>query len=119
MGEKNIIEKIGSAVEAAQRQGILSRFLAAISYLGVLCLVPVILKIKSDYVRFHTRQGLILFIVEIISILIWVVPFIGWIIGFVGWIICFIFSLAGLVNGIAGREWKMPFLSKFTDKVKI
>lgn len=119
MTEENIIEKIDSAVEAVKKQGVLSRFLAAISYLGVLCLLPVVLRVKNEYVRFHARQGLILFIAEIVFTLIWVIPFIGWIIGFIGWITCFIISLAGLVNGIAGQEWKIPVLYRLTNKVRI
>ncbi len=118
MGEENIIEKISSAIDATKKPGVLPRFLAAISYLGVLCLAPIILKVKNDYVRFHARQGLILFIAEIVFILIWVIPFVGVIIGFIGWIICFVFSLMGLVNGIAGREWKVPVLHRFTSKVR-
>lgn len=118
MGEENIIRKISSAVDSAKRPGICPRFLAAISYLGVLCLAPIMLKVKNDYVRFHARQGFLLFVAEIVFILIWVVPFIGVIIGSIGWIVCFVLSLIGLVNGIIGREWKMPILHKFANKVK-
>lgn len=118
MGEKNVIEKIGSVIEATKKPGVFPRFLAAISYLGVLCLAPIILKVKNDYVRFHARQGLLLFIAEIVFILIWVIPFIGLVFGLIGWIICIVLSLIGLVNGIAGREWKVPVLHRFTNKVR-
>lgn len=118
MTAENIIEKIGSAVEAAKRPGLVSRFLAAISYLGILCLVPIILRTKNDYVRFHARQGLVLFIVEIIFTLIWVIPFIGWVIGFLGWLLCFVLSVLGLVKTVAGREWRIPILNKFATKIR-
>jgi len=86
--------------------------------LGVLCLIPVILKAKSDYVRFHARQGIILFIAEIIFILIGIIPFFGWIIGFLGWIVCLILSIYGLTKAFKGKEWQIPFLNKLVDKIR-
>jgi len=115
----NIVEKINSAVEEIKKQGLLTRLVAAVSYLGVFVLLLVIFKVKNEYVRFHVRQGIILFCAEIVSTLVWIIPFVGWIVGFVGWITCFVLSLIGLVNGVAGREWKIPFLSRFSNKVKI
>jgi uncharacterized membrane protein len=115
---ENIIEKINSKAKKIKKYGILSRLLAAISYLGVFSLIPFIFKVKNEYVRFHAKQGLFLFLVEICSVLIWVIPFVGWIIGFVSWILCFVLSLMGLVNGIIGREWKIPFLHRFANRVK-
>ncbi|MEA3293262.1 MAG: hypothetical protein U9P88_02280, partial [Patescibacteria group bacterium] len=41
--------------------------LAIISYLGIFCLVPLLLKEKNDFVKFHAKQGLVLFIGEFIS----------------------------------------------------
>ena len=34
-----------------------NKVLAAISYLGLLCLVPLFLKKSSPYVQFHAKQG--------------------------------------------------------------
>ncbi len=119
MEKENIVEKIGSAIEAAKKPNLVARFLGLISYLGILCVIPIILKSKSGFIRFHARQGLVLFIAEIVFTLIWIIPFIGWFIGFIGWIICFVFSLTGLVKAIAGQEWKMPVLYRFTKKIRI
>ena len=118
MEKENIVEKIGSAIDAAKKPKLIAKFLGLISYLGILCVIPIILKSKSNFIRFHTRQGMVLFISEIIFTLIWIIPFVGWFIGFVGWIICFIFSLVGIIKAITGQEWKMPVLHRFTKKVR-
>ena len=119
MSFENITEKIEAVIEASKKTGVVDRFLALISYLGILSLVPVVLKVRNEFSHFHMRQGLVLFIAEIVFTLIWVIPMIGWIIGFLGWICCLALSIAGIVNAIIGRKWQMPVISRFTDKIKI
>ncbi|MBL7141668.1 hypothetical protein ISS21_01045 [Patescibacteria group bacterium] len=119
METENIVQKIESAVGAVKRPGLVARFLSAISYLGILCLAPIILKAKNDYVRFHARQGLVLFIAEIIFTLIWIIPLVGWVIGFIGWLLCFVLAIIGLIRTIAGREWIIPLLGKIAKKIRI
>jgi len=119
MGLGNITEKIEAVIEAGKKIGVVDRFLALISYLGILSLVPVVLKVRNEFSHFHMRQGLVLFIAEIIFTLIWVIPLIGWIIGFLGWICCVVLSLVGIVNAIIGKKWQMPVVGRFTDKIKL
>lgn len=119
MNTEDITQKIGSMVEAVKKPGPIARVLSAISYLGILSLVPIMLRTKNDYVRFHARQGLLLFIAEIVFTLIWIIPFVGWVIGFLGWILCFVFAIIGFVRSLFGRRWKIPVLNKFVGKVKI
>ncbi len=96
---------------------LIARFLSAICYLGIFCSIPLILKIKNDYIRFHARQGLVLLLVEIFFVLIFIIPFIGWIIGFFGLVASAIFSLIGLIKSLIGKQYKMPFIGKFADKI--
>ncbi len=118
MDTEDITQKIAMMAEVGRRPGIIDRLLAGISYLGIFSLVPIILRVKSNYMRFHAKQGLLLFVSEIVFTLIWIIPFIGWVIGFLGWIFCSVFSMIGLIKGLSGIYWKTPFLSLFVDKVK-
>ena len=45
-----------------------SRFMAMLSYLGVLCLVPLIRNREDQFVDFHARQGLVIWIIGIFAI---------------------------------------------------
>ncbi len=119
MDEENIVEKIESVAEAAKKKGLFEKFWAIISYIGILSLVPLVLKIKGDYARFHLKQGVTLFVAEIIFTLIWIIPIAGWVIGFLGWIVCFIFSVLGIINVVLGRQWRLPVLGRFAEKIKI
>lgn len=119
MDTEDITQKIESVVEAIKKPGLLARVLSAVAYLGILSLVPIMLRSNDDFVRFNARQGLLLFISEIVFTLIWIIPFIGWVIGFIGWILCFIFSIGGFFGSLAGKRYKVPVLNKFVGKVKI
>lgn len=119
MDEENIIEKIGASMATIQKPNFLARIFSAVSYLGVLCFLPIILKIKSDFVRFHARQGLVLFLAEIIFTLIWIIPFFGWVVGLLGWSFSLIASLIGFFTSLIGKQKRIIIIHRFIEKVKI
>jgi len=96
-----------------------ARLLAGISYLWILCLLPIVLGVKNKFVRYHAKQGLGLFIAEIILWIISVIPVIGWLIGFLTFILAIIFSVTGLVKALSGEIWRVPFIGKISEKIKI
>lgn len=88
------------------------------AYVWVFAFVPYFLKRKSEYVQFHAKQGVVLFIVEIILVLISPIPIIGLIVSFFGFVFCAIFSIIGMFKGLAGKKWVMPIIGKFANKMK-
>jgi len=119
METEKIVEKISSLIKREEKISLSQKLLAIISYLGVLSLLTMILREKSKPVHFHVRQGVALFVAEIICTLVLVIPFIGWIIGFIGWILCILFSVLGLIKAARGKEWTIPFLGRLATKIKI
>lgn len=85
---------------------------AAVSYLWILWIVPLLLKRNSNYVQFHAKQGMVLFVAEIISGLI---PVIGWLIG----LILIIFAVLGVLEALAGRFWELPILGKYVKNFSL
>lgn len=54
---------------------------AAIGYIGILCFIPLLLKKESDFAQFHGKQGLAIFIAEVIAAMLSftvIVPVILW-----------------------------------------
>ena len=51
-----------------------NKVIAAVGYVWILCLVPLFLKRHSKFAQFHAKQGLVLFIVEVIGWLIFWIP---------------------------------------------
>jgi len=96
-----------------------NKIIAAIGYIWILFLIPLLLKSKNEYCQFHAKQGLVLFGFSILISIIGVVPVLGWLIGFFGWIVVIIFTVLGFVNALQGRKWKMPYLGKFAKKINL
>ncbi len=92
---------------------------AVLAYLWILCLVPVFLKKTDAFVRFHVRQGLMLFIVEVGIGIISIVPVFGGIIAVLGILICGILSLTGIVQVLMGNRWKMPVIGEWAEKINV
>ncbi|MBD3295891.1 MAG: hypothetical protein GF392_00800 [Candidatus Omnitrophica bacterium] len=92
---------------------------AVLAYLWILCLVPVLMKKEDDFVKFHTRQGLALFIVEIAIGILAIIPFIGPIIYLLGYILCGVLSIAGIVQVLRGNMWRMPLIGDLSRKLNI
>lgn len=90
-----------------------------ISYLGILCLIPLLLKSKDKFVQHHAKQGLVLFIFEIILIVVGFLPLLGWLLGFLGWIFAVLMSIMGIINALAGKLWQMPILGKYKSKIDL
>ncbi len=93
---------------------------AWLSYLGILLIIPILVQKDNPYTTFHVKQGLVLFIAEVImsfiQIFISAVPVIGWFIIAVVWLILAALMVIGIVNAVKGRESKLPLIGDFGEK---
>lgn len=91
---------------------------AILSYLWILCLVPLILKKDNKFALFHARQGLVIFIGEIAIGIVGVIPVFGWLALFFGTIIFGVVSLVGIVQALRGEYWRAPFICDIAEKIR-
>lgn len=84
---------------------------AFLSYLGLLCLVPLLAKKDSKFAQFHAKQGLVLAIGEFF---IWI-PFLGWILG----IFILVLWIIGLMNVSSGKMKPLPLVGEMAAKMNI
>lgn len=96
-----------------------NKLIAAIGYLGILCLIPLLLKPKSQFCKFHGKQGLILCIGWVINFFIGLIPFIGWMLGLIGMAALAVLSIIGILKSLNGEYWEMPYLSEYAKKINI
>lgn len=96
-----------------------NRLYAAISYLWILCLIPLLFKRRSGFALFHARQGLILVIAEFFAGLIGFIPFTGYYLSMILGIVLAILALLGIINALDGKRWEMPVLGKYAKKIRI
>ncbi|OQB44357.1 MAG: Chloroplast import component protein (Tic20) [Parcubacteria group bacterium ADurb.Bin159] len=95
------------------------KFFAFLCYLGILVLIPLIFRSRSNFVRFHFRQGAVIFALKIVSLFFVFIPLVGVILTLIGWLILAIFAFIGLVAVIRGKYYKIPLIYFLTGKLKI
>jgi uncharacterized membrane protein len=89
---------------------------AVLAYLSIFCIVPLILKKNNAFVLSHGRQGLVLFMAEVATLVISIVipwafrPFL---------FILFGFSFWGMVAAIRGQVVELPFVASIAEKITI
>ena len=88
-----------------------NKVMAVLAYL--IFLIPLLAAKDSPYARYHTNQGLILFIVAVISSVIAVIPILGWIVAPIISIIVTILAIIGIVNAATGKAKELPIIGKF------
>ena len=86
-----------------------------LSYVGILCLVPLLARKNDSFAQFHAKQGLVLCVVEFISMLIIWIPFLGLIV-LVG---CFVLAVIGITNVLNEKKEPLPLIGKYADRFKI
>ncbi len=96
-----------------------NNLVAALSYFWILFLIPLFLKRDSKFVQFHAKQGLILFIIEVVVSFINIIPFLGQVIWFFASIIFVIASIAGILKTLKGEYWEMPYIYKWSKKINL
>lgn len=95
-------------------------FFGILSYISVLCLIPYFLEDKNNFVKFHAKQGLNLFLLEVIvgfsaSILVVLLVFLGFAIVLVRNVIeCFflVISIMGIIDAATGKACELPIVNK-------
>jgi uncharacterized membrane protein len=83
-------------------------------YFGLLLLIPLLVKKDSAFARFHSNQGLVLFIFNILVSVLANIPLLGIIVAIVGSVAGIIFWVMGLVNVLNGRAKTLPLIGGIT-----
>jgi len=96
-----------------------NKVFAAIGYLGILCLLPILLKKDSKYAQFHGKQALVLFIAEVAVMFVNIIPFLGQLVWFFASIFFLIISIVGIIKSLQGEYWEMPILGEYAKKIKL
>lgn len=96
-----------------------NKLMAAISYLGILCLIPLLAKKDSKFAQEHGKQGLVLLITWIVVWVVGIVPVIGWIAGFLASIFLLIVNIIAFVKALMGEFWEIPLIGPYRKQVNL
>jgi len=89
---------------------------ALLAYMSILFLIPLFAQRGNNFVLFHVKQGLVLFIIECAVCVIRFLPVIGEVIFVFGMVICGILSLVGIIKACMNELWEMPVVFDFAEK---
>jgi len=92
---------------------------AAISYVLFLWLITFILKKDNKFAHYHAKQGLVIFIGEVIFFFFSLVPIIGFLFYIIGLIIFLGVSLYGIYTSLTGRLCRIPIVTDIASKLVI
>ncbi|MCK4771808.1 MAG: hypothetical protein KAT18_02730 [Candidatus Latescibacteria bacterium] len=85
-----------------------------LSYVPILCLIPLLQEETGTVLRKHARQGVVLMLLEIL-ICILLIPGVTTVLFSVGLLICIVLAIIGAVNASQGRYWRIPVLSDIAE----
>src|SRR5438132_12278008 len=96
-----------------------------LSYLGILCLIPLLAKKDDAEVQWHAKNGLVLFFAEIAWIVLRIaLGFAGvgmgclsGVVGCIVWIIFLAVSVVCIVKAVGGQRFRIPLLTDIAEKM--
>ena len=89
-----------------------NKVIALFAYLGILFIVPLIAGKDSRYARFHTNQGIILFIFSFLITTLSALPTVGRAFALCH-VLVVIFVILGIINAVTGKARELPLIGKF------
>ena len=88
-----------------------NKVMALLAY--IIFLIPLLAAKDSKFARFHTNQGLVLFLGGIIASVVAVIPVIGWIVAPIAGLAITVLAIIGILNALNGRAKELPVIGKF------
>lgn len=94
-----------------------TRLLAALSYLTIFCLIPLVFGTNNAFIGFHARQGLVLWVWLLIAIFALALGEIGGFFMTFSAVVIGMYSLIGLLSVLLTRTWRLPVIAVLAEKL--
>ncbi|MEO5378724.1 MAG: hypothetical protein H7832_13210 [Magnetococcus sp. DMHC-6] len=93
------------------------QIMALFSYLGVLCLVPLLFNKDDEFVHFHARQGLVLWIWGVLAVFSLHIPVLGGFFFSFSVLMISLLAFVGLLSVVLTRAWRLPVISTLAGRL--
>lgn len=89
--------------------------MSVLAYLGILVFVPLLLAKENPVVKFHVKQGLVLFIIEAAVWFVGSMMYIGILYPILALVNlgCFVLAIIGIINAVKKQEKELPLVGDF------
>ena len=97
------------------------KVMGVLAYLGILIIIPFLMAKDDPIVKFHLKQGGVLFVIE----------FAVWVLGMtmLGWqlwqllqlinLVMLVYSIIGIVNVIQGKQKELPYIGSYSRYIPL
>ena len=89
---------------------------AFLSYLSILCIIPLVFKKDNPFVLSHGKQGLILFLGEVAAFIVTII--LPWMVKPAA-LLFGVLSFIGLIATLQGRDAKLPIVSGLAESITL
>lgn len=93
--------------------------MAALSYLGILILIPFFIKKDDPFVHYHLKQGVVLLVPELIVYVASGMLYHLWPIWNIVWLALLGFTIVGILNALTKKEKALPFIGQYASRVNL
>jgi uncharacterized membrane protein len=106
-------------------------WLAALAYVGPLCLIAFFARSRTPFLRWHTQQGFVLLLLEaaalavvaIVEATVGQIPVLGLLVEVVLKLAVFlaflVLSAVGFVKALAGEMFRFPVIDEYAERIPI
>lgn len=92
------------------------KIFAVLSYLFILSVIPLLFKKDNEFVKYHGRQGIVLFVGEVAVFVASVLM--SWIVK-PAILIFGLYSLAGIIGALKGELTRLPLVTSIAEKITL
>ncbi|MCM8787692.1 MAG: hypothetical protein NC935_06545 [Candidatus Omnitrophica bacterium] len=89
---------------------------AALSYCLFLWILAFIFCKKNNFAHFHAKQGIVIFIGEVIFAILSLLPIVGKFFYIIGLVVFLWLSVIGIYSALTGNLKRFPIISNIADK---
>jgi uncharacterized membrane protein len=93
------------------------KIFAMLSYLSILCIVPLVLKKDNPFVLKHGKQGLVIFLGEVAIFIAHII--LGTWIWRLGMFVLGVVSFIGLIAALQGRDVELPVVTNLAESITL
>lgn len=94
-----------------------TKLAAGCSYLGILCFIPLLGERDDRFIQFHARQGLVIWLWGLVSLLLLPSPFGQSFFAFSATGIL-AFSIFGVISIALGKTWQLPLVFEIAELLR-
>lgn len=94
------------------------KFFALISYISFLCVLTLLLKKENKFALYHAKQGLIIFVGEVICFVLSVIPLLRALCAIVT-VVFILSSIWGIILAAKGSYGRIPLVTEIAKKISL